>query len=451
MYNKILDYLKGKDIAILGFGIEGKSTYSFIRRHLNIPLTIIDKNDVYEANKELLENDDQISYIIGEEYLRNLDKFDIVIKSPGVITKDIDTEDINFSSQLELFLKINKDNVIGITGTKGKSTTTSLVYEVLRANGKDARLVGNIGKPIFDDIETYDQGTLLVVEMAALQLEFVTISPHIGVILNLYEDHLDHSGSVLKYHQNKLNMFKFQSEKDYMIYFSDIEPLNNYIEEGNYKGRPYRIQLHNKNITTHTAYIYRDMVYFNQKEIFDVNTDVHLIGEHNLRNIMAALTIAEILELDIKKTVYAIKNFKPLEHRIELVGTYHDITYYNDSIATIPNATIYAIKALKDVDTLIFGGMDRGIDYQAFIDYLNEGNVRNLICMPTTGYKIAAKIKNRNVNKYEIQNLEEAVLKASEITEKGKICLLSPAASSYEYFKNFEEKGSAYKNLVKNL
>jgi len=451
MYNKILDYLKGKNIAILGFGMEGKSTYNFIRRHLNIPLTIIDKNDVYDVNKELLEHDDQISYIIGDEYLKNLNQFDIVIKSPGVITKDINTTDINISSQLELFLKINKDNVIGITGTKGKSTTTTLIYEILRANGKDARLLGNIGRPIFDDIETYNQGTLLVVEMAALQLEFVSISPHIGVILNLYEDHLDHSGSVEKYHQNKLNMFRFQSEKDYMVYFSDIEPLNSYIDEGSYKGRPYRVQLHNKNITAHTAYIYRDVVYFNQKELFDVNTDVHLIGEHNLRNIMAALTVAEILELDLKKTIDAIKNFKPLEHRIELVGTYQGITYYNDAIATIPKATVYAINALKDVDTLIFGGMDRGIDYQDFIDYLNEGTVRNLICMPTTGYKIAAKIRNKNVHKYEIEKLEDAVLKASEITETGKICLLSPAASSYEYFKNFEEKGNAYKNLVKNL
>lgn len=450
MNNKIMEYLKGKKIAILGFGMEGKSTYNFIRRYSDMPLTIIDKNDVYEANKEILEHDNNISYIIGNEYLKKLDGFDLIIKSPGVITKDIDTTNILFSSQLELVLRFNKENVIGITGTKGKSTTTTLIYEVLRANGVDARLLGNIGRPILDEIETFNSDTKLVVEMAALQLEFVTYSPHIGIILNLYEDHLDHSGTLERYHQNKLNIFKYQTEKDYMIYYSDIEPLNSYITDI-YKGRPYRIQLHNKNITLHTAYRYKDMISFNQKDLFDINTELHLLGEHNLRNIMAVLVVSEILELNLKTTIDAIKNFKPLEHRIELVGTYNGVIYYNDSIATIPNATISAIKALKNVNTLIFGGLDRGIDYSEFINYLNTGNVKNLICMPTTGHKIGTKIKNKDVNVYNVETLEEAVNKANDITEDEKICLLSPAAASYEYFKNFEEKGRAYKNLVKNL
>lgn len=450
MNNKIMDYLKGKKIAILGFGMEGKSTYNFIRRYSDMPLTIIDKNDVYESNKEMLESDNNLSYIIGNEYLKKLDGFDLIIKSPGVVTKDIDTTNIHFSSQLELLLKFNRENVIGITGTKGKSTTTTLLYEVLRANGVDARLLGNMGRPILDEIETFNSDTKLVIEMAAHHLEFVTLSPHIGIILNLYEDHLDHSGTLERYHQNKLNMFKYQTEKDYMIYYSDIEPLNSYIKD-NYRGRPYRIQLHNKDITIHTAYIYKDIVFFNQKELFDVHTELHLMGEHNLRNIMAVLVVSEILELNLKTTIDAIKNFKPLEHRIELVGTYNGIIYYNDSIATIPNATINAIEALKAVDTLIFGGLDRGIDYNDFISYLNDGNVRNLICMPTTGHKIGSKIKNKNINVYNVETLEEAVRKANETTEENKICLLSPAAASYEYFKNFEEKGRAYKNLVKNL
>ena len=170
-----------------------------------------------------------------------------------------------------------------------------------------------------------------------------------------------------------------------------------------------------------------------------------------IRNIMVVLTISEIMELDLKKTIDAIKNFKPLEHRIELVGKYNDIIFYNDSIATIPNATISAIKALKNVNTLIFGGMDRGIDYGPLIEFLDSGIVKNLICMPTTGHKIGNKIKNKNVFKYNVETLEEAVAKAKEVTSKESICLLSPAAASYEYFKNFEEKGKAYKNLVKEV
>ena len=165
---------------------------------------------------------------------------------------------------------------------------------------------------------------------------------------------------------------------------------------------------------------------------------------------MIVLTISKILNLDINNVINTINNFKGLEHRLEYVGKYDDVIYYNDAIATIPEATINAIESLKSVDTLIFGGMDRNIDYNDFIDYLNSGKVRNLICMPTTGYKIGDMINNPNVNVYKIEMLEDAVKLAKEITMKDKICLLSPAASSYEYFKNFKEKGNAYKEFITN-
>ena len=165
---------------------------------------------------------------------------------------------------------------------------------------------------------------------------------------------------------------------------------------------------------------------------------------------MIVLTISKILGLDMNIVVNTINNFKGLEHRLEYVGVYNDITYYNDSIATIPSATINALQSLKKVDTLIFGGMDRGIDYTDLVNYLNEGHVRNLICMPTTGYKIGDEIINGNVNIYKVEMLSDAVKLAKKITNKNSICLMSPAAASYEYFKNFQEKGEAFKKLVKN-
>lgn len=449
MYKKIIDYLLGKKVAILGFGIEGKSTYNFIRRYTDMDLTIIDKNEIFEKNKNLLANDKKVNFIYGDDYLSHLDGFDLVIKSPGVITKDIDTSNIAFTSQLELLLMVNREHVIGVTATKGKSTTVSLIYEILKFNGYDAKLVGNIGNPILDEIENMNDDTYMVVEMAALQLEFVTYSPHIAAILNLYEDHLDHSGTIEHYHENKLQIFKHQTSDDYAIYCSDIEPLNSYIDK-HYKAHKYRVQLTPDNASD-TTYLEDGKVYLNGKMLFNTDEKIYLLGEHNLRNIMVALTVVEILHLDLAKSIMAIKNFKPLEHRIELVGTYHDVTYYNDAIATIPNATISAIKALKIVDTLIFGGLDRGIDYEPFIQFLNSGIIRNLICMPTTGHKIGSKITNSSINVYKVDTLEEAVLKASKVTMKDRICLLSPAAASYEYFKNFEEKGQAYKKLVKSL
>lgn len=444
MIDSIINELKNKNIAILGFGMEGISTYKFIRKYLDINLTIIDKNNPIE---KIDKDDKNITIVYGDNYLDDLEKYDLVIKSPGVITKDIDVSNINFTSQLELLLKYDSKNVIGITATKGKSTTCSLMYEVIKACGKKVFLLGNIGKAIFEEIENIDSDTLVVVEMSALQLEFVNVSPHIGVIINLYEDHLDHSGTVEHYHENKLNIFKYQNSDDYAIYCKDIEPLNSYIDD-KYKAIKYGINF-NSDSSNNTTSIIDNYVVLNNEKLYNSLDNRLLVGEHNLRNIMIVLTISKILNLDMNIVINTINSFKGLEHRLEYVGKYNDIIYYNDSIATIPSATINAIKTLNNVDTLIFGGMDRGIDYTELTNYLNTGIVRNLICMPTTGYKIADLIDNKDINIYKIELLDEAVKLAKKITQKNMVCLLSPAASSYEYFKNFEEKGNAFKKMVK--
>lgn len=446
MIEQIINYLNNKKIAILGFGMEGQATYHFIRRYLDIPLTIIDKNNPKDKIPELVQ-DNNIKIVYGDNYLAGLEEYDLVIKSPGVITKDIDVTNIKFTSQLELLLKYHKHHVIGITATKGKSTTSTLIYEVLKNNNIDTILLGNIGRAILDDIEKITPTTWVVVEMASLQLEFVDVSPHIAAIINLYEDHLDHSGTIEHYHANKLNIFKYQDNKDYAIYCKDIEPLNSYIDD-KYQAIKYGIDFKHNNDINVTSII-DDYVCLNGEHLYDINSHRLLLGDHNLRNIMIVLTIAHILNLDINKTIDTINHFKGLPHRLEYVGEYNGIIYYNDAIATIPDATINAIESLKKVDTLIFGGMDRGIDYQPLIDYLNSGVVRNLVCMPTTGYKVGDMITNNSLNVYKVQLLDEAVDIAKKITESGKICLLSPAAASYEYFKNFEEKGNAFKELVK--
>lgn len=446
MIEQMINYLNNKKIAILGFGMEGQATYHFIRRYLNISLTIIDMNNPKDKIPELAQ-DHNINIVYGENYLNGLEEYDLVIKSPGVITKDIDVTNIHFTSQLELLLKYHKHHVIGITATKGKSTTSTLTYEVLKNNNLDTILLGNIGRAILDDIEKITPTTWVVVEMSALQLEFVDVSPHIAAIINLYEDHLDHSGTVEHYHANKLNIFKYQDSNDYAIYCKDIEPLNSYIDD-KYQAIKYGIDFTYNNEVNVTS-IKDEYVYLNNERLYDINSHRLLLGDHNLRNIMIVLTIARILKLDLNKVIDTINHFKGLEHRLEYVGEYNGIIYYNDAIATVPNATINAVQSLKNVDTLIFGGMDRGIDYQPLIDYLNSGVIHNLVCMPTTGYKVGDMITNNNINVYKVQMLDEAVKIAKQITTQGKICLLSPAAASYEYFKNFKEKGNAFKELVK--
>ena len=444
MYEKIISKLKNKNIAILGFGREGKSTYNFIKKYLKQKVTILDRNDFNIDDNDVLK-------IVGDNYLDNLDKYDLIIKSPGISLKDIDLSRIEdkITSQLELLLEVYKDNIIGITGTKGKSTTTCLLYEVIKKQFDNTFLLGNIGIPVFDEIENYTEDSILVIEMSSHQLEFIKVSPHIGIVLNLYEDHLDHDGTVEHYHHNKMNILRFQNENDYAIYSSDDDNIRRLIEEDNYKGIKHTIRFDNEELEGNYTRIKDKGIFFNGELIYE-DKERLLLGNHNLKNIMFVLTVIKYLGFDVSKAYDVIRNFKGLKYRMEYIGTYNDIKYYNDTIATIPEATISAISAIGDVDTLIFGGMDRKINYNDFINYLSKSNINNFICMPTTGNIIGKELEKVNKNVLYTEKLEEAFNLSQKYTKKHMTCLLSPAAASYEFFKNFEEKGKAFEDIVKN-
>ena len=399
MYKKIIDKLKNKNIAILGFGKEGKSTYNFIRRYSNQKLTILDKNDITKNNEYLLE-DKNLKIITGENYLNNLEQYDLIIKAPGIALLDIDTTKIEnkLTSQLELILEINKKNIIGITGTKGKSTTSSLLYQIIKKQNENTFLLGNIGNPILDYIEKFNEESCLVIEMSSHQLEYIKESPHIGVILNLYQDHLDHTGTLEKYHNDKMHMFKYQEKEDIGIYDGQNEYLINLINKNKYKSKLYNFKVEEKA----DIYVEKNKIYYNNEMIYDGNQKRNLIGSHNLKNIMVTLLITKLLNLDIKKAIKTINEFNPLEHRLERVGTYNNITYFNDTIATIPEATINGINGLGNVDTLIFGGMDRNIDYKNFIEFLKKSNITNLIGLPETGHKICKELKKVSFSNFYI-------------------------------------------------
>ena len=444
MQEEIFKRLDGKKIAILGFGLEGKSTYKFIRKFSKCTLYILDQKDY--SNDELIKNDSNV-VVIHDNYLDNLDSYDIIIKAPGVVLKDIDITNFKdkITSQLELLMEVNRKNIIGITGTKGKSTTTTLIYEIFKNSGYDAHLLGNIGIPIFDDIDNFKDDSILVIEMSALQLEFVNVSPHVAILLNLFPEHLDHAGSVEHYYENKLNIFKYQDKLDTGIYAYDNDNVKEYVLNNTYKQDMVSVSLKDN---TH-MHIRDNFIYYKNKKLYDITSKRNLIGDANLENIMFSLAVAEVYYLPLDKVIDTINNFKPLAHRLELVGEYNGITYYDDAIATIPEACINAIKSLVRVDTLILGGMDRGINYDKLIEFLRSNSITNLICMPETGYKIADSLMTSNKRIYKCETLEDAVSTAKKVTKKGYICLLSPAAASYNKYKNFIEKGNKFQELVK--
>ena len=442
---RLNEFLKDKEIVILGFGKQGKATYNYLRK--NFPtkkIAIRDKN----FNISYDNFDDNVDLKLGDEYLNDIEKFDLIIKAPGVVLKDIDTS--NFEDRIitdyELLLKYTNALTIGITGSKGKSTTSTLIYKMLEEQGRKVIFLGNIGNPIFDQIDQIDKDTIVVLEVSSHTLEFAKASPNIAILLNIYPEHLDHCNSLNDYINAKFNIAKFQTENDCFIYNAENELMN---KVGfNYKINDIAVCLENLKINlANKVYLENKGIYFNDKYLMSTEEERKIKGIHMLNNIMFVLAISQILKLDLDKTINTIKNTEPLKHRMEFIGKIDEVEYYDDAIATIPEATINCIETLKNVDTLICGGMDRGVSQEKLIEFLKKSNVNNIICMPETGnYIYDALAQNKNV--YKIDNLEEAVKIAKEKTKKGRSCVLSPSASSYNDFKNFEEKGDLFKKYV---
>lgn len=449
MITEIINSLKNKKIAILGFGIEGKSTYNFIRRYLkDIELTIHCSEEDEKEERKFLEKDSFVKFIIGKGYLDNLDKYDVILKAPGVSFKNIDITKFadKMTSQLELFLEYKNCLTVGITGTKGKSTTSTVIYNVLKDQGKDCYLLGNIGVPIFDKLEEINCNSVVVLEISSHALQYVRKSTDIAILLNIYEEHLDHYKDFNEYINAKLNIFNCQSDSDIAIFNSDNKNI-----KYNYKKSDYGITTNGIQLTENTIELSENDIYYNGTKVTTINEEeMKLKGKHNINNIMFVLAVSKVMDLDIRKTLETIKNVEPLEHRLEYVGTVNGVLFYNDSIATIPESTICSIKALKMVNTLIVGGKDRGVNLENLIDFLKESKIKNIICLPKTGEYIAEGLLNSDKNIIKVLDMAEAVNKAKEVTEKDKICLLSPAAASYGFFKNFKERGEIFKKNVLN-
>lgn len=449
MLEKLLKFLENKQILILGFGMEGESTYRFLRKYFpEKSLFIADKNtEILNKHIELME-DPYLEVSLGENYLNGIEKYELIIKAPGISLKDQDTSkyENKITSQLELFLEYVDVFSIGITGTKGKSTTSSLMYKVLIDQGKDAYLLGNIGEPIFNDIEQFSTNSIAVIELSSHALEYVKRGTNIGFILDIYEEHLDHYKSLEKYIEAKFNLAKYQTSKDFLIYNYDNKFMKDY--NFKYKENDYAISLNEIPQTKNRVFLQNDFIYYNSTKLMNINENLKLKGMHNINNIMFILAACEILKLDFNMAIKSIKGFEPLEHRMEFVATVNEVDYYNDSIATIPESTMNAINSIKNINTLIVGGKDRGVNLSELITFLSNSEIENIICLPKTGEFIKEGLNATNKNIIFVEKLDEAVKIAKKVTKPGTVCLLSPAASSYGYFKNFEERGRLFKQYV---
>ena len=418
----IFKRLRGKRILILGFGREGKSSLAFIQKYLpHATIGVADKNA--DALKDLTG----VAVYSGENYFDAINDYDIVLKTPGIslLGKDVDLSKI--TSQTDLFLEEFHSQIIGVTGTKGKSTTSTLIYHLLKESGRDAILAGNIGIPIFDIIEQITNKSIIVFELSAHQLQYIHRSPHIGILLNVFEEHLDHFGTFEAYRDAKLNIIRKMGEADWAV-TSD---------EFCYEAEAMMVRS--------LSYQYYD---------FGVDWDaIPLKGEHNRLNVKAALCAINAFGVPVDEVLPHLYTFQPLEHRQELVGTFGGVTFYNDSISTIPQATIAALQTIKNVTFLLLGGYDREIDYTPLIDYLKKNPVKHILYTGKAGNRMYEMLQHAGYQG-DIKNfkdLNEAFEIIKNLSENGDVCLLSPAAASYDQYRNFEERGRFFKALSKEF
>ncbi len=438
MIDTISDYIKGKKVLILGFGREGKSTLAMVKRAGGYErLAVSDLNQVDCEETEL---------IWGADYQKCLNDFDVIFKSPGIVL-DMPVSEIKgrLVSQTELFFERYKRQIIGITGTKGKSTTTTLIYKILKMAGRDVVLAGNIGIPAFDIWEEINEDTIIVFEMSSHQLEYMTVAPGIGVYLNIHEEHLDHYGTMDKYVAAKENIYRNMVEGDKIFVNELIEPDRSICAAD-------RVTVGYDEMSD--IFINSNVITY-KNEAYEIPVDdIALLGEHNYFNIAVAYGVAQEFEITDEEFTNGLCAYETLPHRLQYIGTVDGVKYYDDSISTICDTAIQALRSVKDVSTILIGGMDRGIDYRELIEFLSMDEIDNIILMAATGKRIFDEINadypgfKDKERLHLVDTLEDAVILAKKITPAGRSCVMSPAAASYGIFKNFEERGEVFNRLV---
>ncbi|HOF44968.1 MAG TPA: UDP-N-acetylmuramoyl-L-alanine--D-glutamate ligase [Candidatus Pacearchaeota archaeon] len=405
-----IEELKNKKVLILGIGREGLDTLKYLKEVFPKKIFAIadQKEELDSKTKKAIEGMD---VFLGKDYLKNVKDFDVIIKSPGIpFFKYKD----KLTSQTELFFDNCPGKIIGVTGTKGKSTVASLIHSIL----KGSYLVGNIETPSLSFLSKAKKDDIFVYELSSHQLMNLKKSPHIAVFLNIYPEHLDYYKNFEEYFSAKKNIYKYQSESDYLIFNPEIEPKT--------KAKKIKIDVN-------------DFAQFlkNNQQFLEIT---------HIDNLIAVLNVAKLFNVPEKDIIKSLNKYKRLPHRLEFVGEFKGIRFYDDSIATIPEAVVYALDSLgDDVETIILGGLDRGIKYDKLVKRIKKSNIKTIIAFPDSGEKIVRNIRSRI---YKVDNMKDAVDLAYKHTSKGKICLMSPASPSFNLFKDYKERGDLFKKYI---
>lgn len=436
-------------IGLLGFGVEGQSTLRYLQKHGATNLVVLDKNPNLSVPTG-------VEYRWGDDYL-NLAGVQVLFRSPG-IRPDLPSL-LEFQKQggimttaIRYFLEHVPGQTIGVTGTKGKGTTSSLIYEILRTAGKKVYLGGNIGRSPLDFLDELTTDSLTVLELSSFQLFDVERSPNLAVILNVTSEHLDYHRDTAEYVQAKANIVRYQRPTEVAIAHLDYPTSAQILASAPGRQLAYSVQRR----VAAGAYLEGETIYWAEtQEPLVQASDVHLRGRHNLENVCAALSVGKVLEIDVSTMRQAVRDFRGLPHRLEEVGQVRGVTYFNDSFSTVPETAMAAVKAFTEPVLIILGGSDKGSDYGELGRFLAHADqVKEVILIGRMADRIEAAITAgggvSKITRVE-GGMAEIVKYAAQAAVAGDVVVLSPACASFDMFKNYKERGEQFRQAVAQL
>jgi UDP-N-acetylmuramoylalanine--D-glutamate ligase len=446
-----INSLKSKKVAVIGIGISNEPLINMLLES-GIEVTARDKAS-YEQLGETALRLERLGarLVLGSAYLDNLTE-DVVFRTPGLkpgtpeLKKAVENGSV-LTSEMDVFFEVCPCPIIAVTGSDGKSTTTTVISEMLKAAGKTARLGGNIGRPLLADTAKIRPEDYAVVELSSFQLMTMKRSPHIAVITNITPNHLDYHSSMEEYAEAKSNIFIYQKKDDLLVLNADNDITASYASKAAGEVRLFSRRERPDN----GCFCDGKSIYFNDIKIMDAK-DILLPGVHNIENYMAAFAaVIDIAGAEALKNAAA--SFGGVEHRMELVRTLRGVRYYNDSIGTSPTRSMAGLKSFDRKVILIAGGYDKHIPYDVLGPVINE-KVKVLVLNGATAPKIKEAVLNAGGEKpliIENGDFKGAVLQAASMAADGDVVILSPASAAFDQFKNFEERGTCFKKIINEL
>ncbi len=454
------NYIKFRKVAIIGLGVSNLPLLDAMYEK-KAKVTVFDEKSIEEIPKQIMDKVTayQFEFSLGKNCLDKLKGFDLIFRSPSCLPTRMELlQEENrgaiVTTEIEMLMKMCPCKIIGVTGSDGKTTTTSLIHAILQKAGYHTFLGGNIGNPLFTKLPEMKPEDIVVLELSSFQLMGMEVSPPIAVITNITPNHLNIHKSYEEYIEAKKNIFRYQKEEDILILNYDNEITKNCDKEAKGKVIFFSRKQKLENGFIVDGKIIKECEDKIRKHIFNGENAI-LRGEHNLENIATAIAATKTL-VSIEDAILAIQEFKPVEHRIELVKEINQVKWYNDSSSSSPTRTLSGLNAFDEKIILIAGGYDKNLDYEPLAKPIVE-KVSALLLIGQTSGKIFDVVKqelenqNKNLDIYMCETLEETINLARKLAKPNDVVLFSPASASFDMFKNFAERGNQFKKLIDEI